>query len=459
MIDELDLLKEHIDGLVGPSPQVGGAREQLLRAIEESSSPVSPDQPHRRSQTRRRVTEWTLVAAAVVIAVVAVLALGGGRPSTPKRSVPPPFPSTLPAPAQLRLLADRVADGSIEAVGQDQLLLTQSLLSVAAQVNNGQAGATVEIAVKKWSDSSGLSCVSITTQPAQFASAQDQVAWTGLGLLVTPEPQPITDCSGPGTGDSPPDTITGSSQLIDVSGLPTDPQALMQQLQAGKTGIPAVDDMLPDIANPDIAFQRAALLLVGPTVGATPQFQSALYQAIALLPGVTSLGTTTTHNGQTGVGFAVPSPNGQSAIVVDPKTGALIEIRNLEDSSALTSLAERYVGSMSAMRVTSYSTQLQWFDPVGQPALVPKAELPSDVPVSIYAVAKPGVSNQMFAFGESLDRQYGGPSAGGSGSGEGAESPGSPATIEWSFVGNDAQFRQYLAAAKASGLFTEVDVI
>ena len=457
MIDEVALLHEHIDGLVGPSPQLEGARNQLLEAIEKSS--VSPlDRRPRRRTTRRRIIELSLVAAAVLVAIVAVLILGRGRPSTPMQSVPA-FPTTLSAPAQLRLLADRIADRDVETVGKDQLLLTQSQLSVSAQVNNGQANATVEIAVKKWSDSTGLSCVSITTQPAQFASTQDQAAWTALGLLVTPEPQPITDCSGPGTGDSPPDTITGSSQLNDVSGLPTDPQSLSQQLQAGKTGIPAVDDMLPDLANPDIAFQRAAVLLVGPTVGATSQFQSALYQAIALLPGVTSLGTTTTHNGQTGIGFAVASPNGQTGIVVDPRTGALVEIRNLEDSSALTSLAEHYVGSMSALKVSSYGTQLQWLDPVGQPTLVPESELPSDVPVSIYAIAKPGVSDQMFAFGDSLERQFGGPSAGGSGSGEGANTPGSPATIEWSFIGNSAQFQEYLAAAKASSLFSEVYVI
>jgi hypothetical protein len=455
MIDELELLRDHIDSLVGPRPQLGGAREQLLEAIEKSSA-SSPRRHGRRGRTRRHVTEVFVLATAA--AAVAVFVFGGRPPSAPKHT-PKQFPTALSAPAQLRLLADRIAERDVKVVGQDQLLLTHSELSVAAQVNNGQANATVEIAVKKWSDSTGLSCVSITTQSAQFASSQDQTAWTSLGLLVSPEPQPITDCSGPGTGASPPDTITGSSQLIDVSGLPTDPTALAQQLQAGKTGIPAVDDMLPDLANPDIAFQRAAVLLVGPTVGATPQLQSALYQAIALLPGVASLGSTTTHNGQTGIGFAVSSPNGQTAIVVDPKTGALIEIRNLEDSSALTSLAEHYVGSTSALKVSSYSTQLQWLDPVGHPKLVPESELPSDVPVSIYAVAKPGVSNQMFAFGESLERQFGGPSAGGSGSGEGADSPGSPATIEWSFVGSDAQFREYLAAAKASGLFSEVSVI
>ena len=450
--------------------------EQIRVLIDHSATPVAASEvisAHEKSSSRHRgpliqprsrrnafrTVELLLAAAAIAVVGVSMTS-AHKRAITPSATPPalPKFPVSLSAPAQLRLIADRVADRDVQAVGEGQLLLTQSQLSVAALVNDGQASATVNLVVKKWSDSNGLSCVSITTQPAQFASPQDQTAWMALGLLVTPSPQPITDCSGPGTADSPPDTITGSSQLIDVADLPTDPQALAQQLQAGKTGIPAVDNMLPDLGNPDIAFQRAAVLLVGPTVGATPQFESALYKAIALLPGVASIGTTTTHSGQTGVGFAVSSPNGQTAIVVDPATGALIEIRNLEDSSALTSLAEHYVGK-GPLQVTSYSAQLQWLDPVGQPQLVPQSDLPADVPVSIYAVAKSGDSSQMFALGQSLQQQFGGPSAGGSGSAEGATGPGSPGAMEWSFESKDAQFNQYLASVKASGLFSQIDVI
>jgi hypothetical protein len=450
--------------------------EQIRVLIDHSAPPVAASEvisAHEMTSSRfrgplvqPRVRRNAFRSAGLLLTAVAIAAAGVFAASESKRAVnpsaapstSPKFPVSLSAQAQLRLLADRIADQDVQAVGDGQLLLTQSQLSVAAQVNNGQASATVNLAVKKWSDSNGLSCVSITTQPAQFASPQDQAAWLALGLVVTPSPQPITDCSGPGTADSPPDTITGSSQLIDVADLPTDPHALAQQLQAGKTGIPAVDNMLPDLGNPDIAFQRAAVLLVGPTVGGTPQFESALYQAIALLPGVTSIGATTTHSGQTGVGFAVSSPNGQAAIVVDPATGALIEIRNLEDSSALTSLAEHYVGT-GPLQVTSYGAQLQWLDPVGQPQLVPQSDLPSNVPVSIYAVVKSGDSNQMFALGQSLQQQFGGPSGGGSGSAEGATGPGSPGAMEWSFVSEDAQFNQYLAAVKASGLFSQIDVI
>jgi hypothetical protein len=450
--------------------------EQIRVLIDHSATPVAASEvisAHERSSSRLRgpllqprtrrnvVRSAGLLLTVVAIAVVGVSVGLANKPAITPSAAPstsPEFPVSLSAPAQLRLLADRIADQDVQAIGEGQLLLTQSQLSVAAQVNNGQATATVNLAVKKWSDANGLSCVSITTQPAQFVSPKDQAAWLGLGLLVTPSPQPITDCSGPGAADSPPDTITGSSQLINVADLPTDPQALAQQLQAGKTGIPAVDDMLPDLGNPDIAFQRAAVLLVGPTVGATPQFESALYQAIALLPGVMSIGTTTTHSGQTGVGFALSSQNGQTTIVVDPATGALIEIRNLEDSSALTSLAEHYVGK-GPLQITSYGAQLQWLDPVGQPQLVPQSDLPTDVPVSIYAVAKSGDSAQMFAFGESLQGQFGGPSGGGSGSAEGATGPGSPGAMEWSFVNKDATFNQYLAAIKTSGLFSQIDVI
>ena len=223
-------------------------------------------------RARRKVLRSAeLLLAAGTIAVVGVLvfvAPANKHVIAPSSAPPasPEFPVSLSAPAQLRLLADRVADQDVQEVGEGQLLLTQSQMSVAAHVNNGQASATVTLAVKKWSDKNGLSCVSITTQPAQFDSPQDQTAWTALGLLVTPSPQPITDCSGPGTADSPPDTITGSSQLIDVADLPTDPQALAQQLQAGKTGIPSVDGMLPDLGNPDIAF-RARRRTVGWTDG------------------------------------------------------------------------------------------------------------------------------------------------------------------------------------------------
>ncbi len=232
-----------------------------------------------------------------------------------------------------------------------------------------------------------------------------------------------------------------------------------RQPQNGTSGIAAIDQLIFDQANATIAFQRAAVLLLGPTVGATPKLESTLYQALALLPGVTSLGSTTTHDGQSGIGFAADSQEGQSAIVVDPVTGRLLELRNFEDSSALGSLASEYLGA-GPMQVTSYGSTLQWLDPVGEPAVVKNTDLPADEPVVIFGTAKPGIDQQLLTLQlPGLEQQYGHPSGGSSFSGAGALTPGTPATIEWTFSGPSEVFDEYLAAARASGLFTSVNVI
>jgi len=114
---------------------------------------------------------------------------------------------------------------------------------------------------------------------------------------------------------------------MDVSSLPTDPADLAKELNDGTTGIPALDGLISDKAAPNMAFQRAAMLLIGPLVGGTSQFDAVLYQAIAMLPRVTALGPMTTQKGQTGEGFASGPGSGQSTVVVDPETGALLEVR------------------------------------------------------------------------------------------------------------------------------------
>jgi hypothetical protein len=177
---------------------------------------------------------------------------------------------------------------------------------------------------------------------------------------------------------------------------------------------------------------------------------------MALLPGVTSLGTSTTHDGQSGVGFGVASQVGESAILVDPDTGQLLEIRNMEDSIALTGLAQDYVaGSTGA--ITSYGTQLLWLDPVGESHIVQASQLPQNIPVSIFAVAKPGNGNAVLPLFRTFVQQYG--YTPDSFANEGAVQPGDPAVIEWEFTSKNAQFSEYLAAAKASGIFSEVDVL
>jgi hypothetical protein len=73
-------------------------------------------------------------------------------------------------------------------------------------------------------------------------------------------------------------------------------------------------------------------LLLGPDIGATPRFYSALYQVLSTVPGVKKLGTVATHSGKTGEGFALSGSgpaDEQERIIVDPRTGKLLEAQNV----------------------------------------------------------------------------------------------------------------------------------
>jgi hypothetical protein len=121
----------------------------------------------------------------------------------------------------------------------------------------------------------------------------------------------------------------GGSNGLDVASLPVDAIALRALIAKGKTGIPEVD-RVP--AGPGATGQRVTLLLLGPDIGATRQFYSALYQVLSKLPGVKKLGTVTTHSGNTGEGFALGTPgpaDEQERIILDPRTGTLLEAQNV----------------------------------------------------------------------------------------------------------------------------------
>ena len=408
MSKEVDLLRSYLDATVDPDPDLSRVRERLSVAMAEIAL-VPENGEHddlERPSSRRRPMALvaTLVAAALLVSFLLVVlpsqrtavrtagppraAIGGQGPAATDRR-----PHLWPACA---------------APGRGPTSVHPADLSVDATVNNGGAEATIGLSVQKWSTATGQTCTALTAEPAQFASPAEQAAWSAAsGLRTLPQPATADQCLQGGAG-TPPDAITGAGQLIDVSTLPTNPSALAQELEADTTGIPALDQLLPDLAAPNLAFQRAAMLLIGPTVGATAQFDAALYQAIAQLPGVVALGSTTAHDGQSGQGFASGPGTGQTTIVVNPSTGRLVEVNGLDDSSALTSIAENYL-SGGPMQVDQYSADLQWLDPQGAPTVVSQSDLPSDLPTYVFATAKADVTvTQLQPLLSSLDRTFAG---------------------------------------------------
>jgi hypothetical protein len=452
MLELADQLKDLVDGAAPPIT--------LQEAQKHSSqrSSVLRSTKHYRPRTVRFASVAVAVTAVAAV-VAALLVVAQPAPHRGGRTTIRPFPTRLPVGDQLRLIADRVAEQPILQIQADQALYTQANLSVLATVNNGAAEATIGLSVQKWSTAAGQTCTTITAQPAQFASPAEQSAWVGLNLLTLPNPPRASQCLQGGGGAVPPDAITGAGQLINVSSLPTDPSTLAHELESATTGIPALDQLLADEGAPNPAFQRAALLLIGPVVGATPQFNAALYQAIALLPGVTALGSTTTHDGQSGEGYASGPGTGQSTIVVDPSTGQLLEVRGLDDSGSLTSIAINYLNG-GPMLVNAYSDQLQWLDPVGSPSVVDLSKLPTGLPVYVFATLKPGLSYQQeiqpvhqlarpyFTYFKSDQSNLTDPS-----------NPNSPAVFQWSFAGPGAVVNQFMATLRGSGLFSSVSEI
>jgi RNA polymerase sigma factor (sigma-70 family) len=465
MIDELELIRRHVGATVDSEADLDPIRQRVVAAIREDGG---ADRMGRRravgvsrAPNRRRATVLIsgLAAAGVAAAVVAFLVVAPpSARQTPKATEA--FPVHLSPGDQLRLIADRVADQPIPRPGSGQALSTQSTLSLVATVNNGAAQATIELSVQKLSTASGQTCTTLSAQPAQFASPAEQAAWNNLHLLATPNPPTASACLQSGDGATPPDAITGAGQLIDVSSLATDPSTLEQELENGTTGIAALDQLLPDQAAPNPGFQRAAMLLIGPTIGATEQFDAALYRAIALLPGVASLGSTTTHEGQTGQGYASGPGASQSTIVVNPSTGQLLEVRGLDDSDSLTSLATHYLGS-GPMLVNAYSTQLQWLDPDGSPSVVELSNLPAGVPVFVFATTMTGVTyNETLSSVQALVEPY---TKDLQSSGFQATHPtGSPSvaalqwSFQWSFAGPGPVVNEFLESLRGSGLFLTV---
>ncbi len=467
MIDELELLRRHIDAIVDTDPDLEPVRRSLAAAIDaEGEAALPPTQGHLDRRRRTRLTRRTtlslggLMTACVAAALVALLVVSvPPAPHSTPGATTKPFPSHLSVGDQLRLVADRAAEQPIPHLQSDQALYSQANLSIAANVNNGAAQATIGLSVQKWSTDSGQTCTSITAQPAQFASPSAQAAWVGLHLLTSPNPPTGSQCLEGGGDAATPDAITGAGQLIDVSSLPSDPSTLSEELESGTTGIPILDQLQPDEAAPNPGFQRAAMLLIGPTLGATPQFDAALYQAIALLPGVTALGPMTTQDGEAGQGFASGPGSGQSIIVVDPSTGQLLEVRDLDDSDSLTSIAAHYLDG-GPMMVTEYSDQLQWLDPVGPPSVISLSDLPAGLPVYVFATTRPGVTytNAMVPV-QNLAKPYSSYFTSSQGGVTDQTNPDSPWRFQWSFAGPGPAVGQFMQALRASELFASVSEI
>lgn len=374
MSTEIDRVSEFMAVVEGPLGDLSAARCALEDAIAHEEQVTEFPKLGASRQSRlsdRRPLRWGLaLSAAAVLAAVLYVTV----PSTQ-------VPMTPAAAAEISRLADAVPTVPPLAPGQWYQYQLRGALS--AHVTSGTtsapiaASATIPIAIGEWSNATTALCTSEQFGTATFATAADSAAWGTLGLLANPTNQPATGCSagveasmgGGGTPFGP----------VDVANIAHDPATLARQLQEGTTGISQVDAFAQAAPAHTGGFLRLTDLLVGPLKGQWSGFGQEMLQTMALLPGIDSLGTMTTHEGALGPAFSMSTQvtlNASSGseistftpptVILDPRNGALLEVRNL-DYPVLGSAAQDFVASPTALVYSdgvSYGTTAEWIDPV-----------------------------------------------------------------------------------------------
>jgi hypothetical protein len=374
MTVELELLSNYMRS--GRETPFDLAREtqrfrDLLDAEVSGGNAVPRDRVGgRAAPSRRRLTvlgnTGGAIAAAMLLVVLMAPSIGQHQPDA--------------AAAALKKIAANAANKSVPQLSDGQLLHTSEQVSIFAQMSQvgstptPDAQATVGATVQQWSDKQGNSCISATSGTAQFASPVNAAAWKSAGLLDSPSRQPLTTCYGL-AGQLP--YNTDPLVVMNVSGLTTDPSVLAGELATGTTGIRVVDQR-------DSEITRAAMLLIGPTNGASPQITAAIYGALSTMPGLKALGQLTTHSGATGLGFAGNSFPGETILIVDPATGA--QARNVVAPFLFQAIERGYLAPPSTPSIGtvggSDQITLQWLDPEGPPALVGPSALPAGLSLS-----------------------------------------------------------------------------
>jgi hypothetical protein len=422
MTNELDLLRDYINGEDASHVQLDKARSALNEAIRSEiasrPSPASKTDSEQASGRTSKVGRRLVVVALATVAATAVLIFQVTPGSKEHASIA--------AAAQISKLAASVQPTPPLQPGQwSSLQMTGQLLASVSSVGSTKtpdAQASVPVTIGVWSNTTGTTCTSQQFGTATFASPVNAQAWASIGLVATPFNQPATGCvagvqaaMGGGLSMTP----------INVSNLTHDPVVLAQQLQSGMTGVTSIDQLgTTGIASATqlgteadlhrTAFARLAALIVGPTSGSWDGYNQEMLRTMALLPGVVSLGRMAAHSGQLGLGFTsgnvvVMNPETGAAtedtpspvVLLDPLTGALLEARNFT-IPVLENAGQDFVGSPTAAVYTdgvSYGISTQWIDPVPSDPVIPQSALPTWISSfhSIEAIGNPNVNGQTLA--------------------------------------------------------------
>jgi hypothetical protein len=169
-----------------------------------------------------------------------------------------------------------------------------------------------------WIATDGAGATHSSYSDVRFASPKAQAACAGHGQ---PDPMSVADPGGVGRGTRFP---AGGLRFPTKhwKSLSTDPRVLLKQIHQQDGGPNTPAESFTNVAD----FMRDS--------DVPPVIRAALYRATTLIPGVRSLGTRTTHDGQTGPAVAFYT-NGRPTheLIFDRQTGRLLGEIYYDDGS------------------------------------------------------------------------------------------------------------------------------
>ena len=302
-MDDLDMVKEFRQEIPEPGPEtIVAARASMM--ADRTSVPASLRRV-RPPRIRWRVAIG-VAATAVAIAVALPAILPGGSPGGAD-------PAAAAALHRFARIAARQPAGPAPQVGQFVYTKSRSLnMGTWVMGNDGSLtfSRLVPVTRQIWIGVDGSGRLLETTGTGSFPTPADEAAWEAAGSPDLHEGETSDDTFLPGP--------QGLS-FLDLSGLPTDPDALRTAIESR-----AVEGGPPGDAE--------TFTIVGDLLRETygsPALRAALYEVAASLPGVELIGSTTDPAGRPGIAVAFENGSARNELIFDPRTAALLGERTV----------------------------------------------------------------------------------------------------------------------------------
>ena len=337
-MDELHLLRatRNTTGTVPPAVLAAGREKLMQKAadeVRESAAVLHPRRPWRRTVLA------VSAAAALIAALVAVDVVGSDeRPG-----------ATAEAAEVLNGAAAATITSSdpVLAPGQYLLIDTKAVYSYGKYTEAGEFAWLVSQDSQLYvpADRSGEWVWNQEpSEPVQFfdeasrreaerMAAEEKIPGRVVAGAVPPEErnQPMRAAGGRFYDDTPRLTLNARPMEEVIATAPRDPEKLLE----------VVYDYQRNKGRGDTPYEEAFGTISDTlSTGVIPaDLRAALYQAAALIPGVTVTDREATLDGRTGIslGMKTPGHNSRKELIVDPATGQLIGEREilLEDSGGI----------------------------------------------------------------------------------------------------------------------------